>query len=566
MKLAPAFFFFFIICYTTASAQYQELVDQPYHQRLEALDQLSRHVIEGSLSPSEVQLILDEMRHLADHMDSEELRLEADLLEANYDRKRGSLQSELLLRTLDKADQIGITHVACRAAWSIGQYHWLEGRYEQGFQWYIRLDQMMEHLEVADFPDKAIYLEEIGRAYYRFGDYEKAISYFEQVVELPIREFYLNRWRHANNTMGLSYRQLNQLDLSDACFQRLLDQAAGESEQWVGIASGNLGENHFIRGDYDRAIPLLEEDIRIAELYDDLGLAAGSHTLLAAIAIQHDLLTQAKTHIDQAYAYVLQTGQTDRLRTLYPVMSKWHAAHGQHRLAAEYLDSALLATKNYTEKFNALKLMRADQEITASRQEASLRQLQDLAARQRLIRNTIIGGLLLALLCTLAIYRMVVYRNRVHRQIQTAELARARQDLDTAQRLLEEYTRKIHHNSQIIQSMEGDSRVEDGNESLHQLRSVTILTDEDWQDFRQQFQKVYPGMVEKLTDRHPDLTEAEIRYLLLLRLNLSRPEIAHALGISPASLRVTWHRLRKKLGLSADHQPGGIYSDHFADL
>ncbi|MCD8539280.1 MAG: hypothetical protein LRY55_05585, partial [Leadbetterella sp.] len=274
----------------------------------------------------------------------------------------------------------------------------------------------------------------------------------------------------------------------------------------------------------------------------------------------------AKTYIDMAYRYIRLSRQTDRLRRLYPVMSKWHAARGQQRQAALYLDSALVAAKRFNEKFNALKLMRANQEITASRQEATLQKLQAAASKQRMVRNTIIGGLLAALLGILFIYRTTVDRNRTQRKLQQMELDRARQELENAQKLLDGYTRKIHNNSRIIQSIEDSQSPGADDPVLQQLRTSTILTENDWEDFREQFHKIYPGFTEKLQERHADLTSAEIRYLLLLRLGLANPEIAHALGISPASLRVTWHRLRKKLGLSADHTPATVYTDHFADL
>ncbi|GGG72709.1 hypothetical protein GCM10007415_00010 [Parapedobacter pyrenivorans] len=542
------------------------MVGKPYSQQLDVIDRLYRQVIEERMPAAQLADTLAGMRRLADRLDSKELRLEADLLEADFELNIGSGKPDRLLHTLKEAEEASVSHIACRAAWRIGQHYWAAEQYEQGFRWYLRLDRMMQDIDVADFPDKANYLEEIGRAHYRFGDYEKALPYFEQVVNLPIRDFYRNRWRHAVNTMGLTYRELDRLDQSDTCFQRLIKQEAGISEQWVGIASGNLGYNYYLRGDYDDAIPLCEKDIRIAEKYNDLGLAAGSAILLADVYTRRGRLAKAKVHIDKAYDYIQRSLQTDRLRLLYPVMSKWHTASGQREKAAAYLDSALVANKRFGEKFNALKLMRANQEIMVGQQEVALRQLQTKAARQRLFRNTIIGGLLVALIGVLAIYRTIVSRNRAQHRVQELELERTRGELDNAQLLLEGYTRKILNNSRIIRSIEEAAEFDDDDRILQQLRNSTILTDSDWIDFREQFQKVYPGFTDRLMERHPDLTTSEVRYLLLLRLELSNPEIANALGISPASLRVTWHRLRKKIGLSAAHQPKKIFSDHLAGL
>lgn len=566
MKPSTTSLFFLLVCVAIGHAQYRELIGKPYNQRLDAIDRLYRNVVEKKISESQVADTLTGMRTLADRLGDKELLLEADLLEAVFDYKVASGRLDKLLHTLEKSEREGVTHVACRAAWNIGQHYWAAAMYEQGFRWYLRLDQMIGPLDVTDFPDKANYLEEIGRAYYRFGDYEKAIPYFKEVAALPIRDFYLNRWRHAINTMGLAYRELGRWNESDACFRRLIGHASGESEQWVGIASGNLAQNLYRRRNYGEAVPLFEKDIRIAEQYEDFGLAAGSTIPMADILIQWGRLTPAKAYIDKSLAYIRQSAQLDRLRLLYPVMSKWYAAMGQGNEAAAYLDSALAANKRFTDKFNALKLMRANQEIAAGQQAAVLHKLAAEAARQRMVRNTVIGGLLAALVATLAIYRVVIHRNRAQHRIQRMELEQAQRELDHAHKLLEGYTNKILHNSRILRSMEGNPHGEIEESSVQQLRASTILTESDWEDFKEQFHKVYPGFTDRLVSRHSDLTPAEIRYLLLLRLELSHPEIAHALGISPASLRVTWHRLRKKIGLPADLTPATVYADHFADM
>jgi DNA-directed RNA polymerase specialized sigma24 family protein len=49
-----------------------------------------------------------------------------------------------------------------------------------------------------------------------------------------------------------------------------------------------------------------------------------------------------------------------------------------------------------------------------------------------------------------------------------------------------------------------------------------------------------------LTTKFPLLTDAEMRYLMLAKLQLSHKEMARILGVSFDSVRVTWNRARKK--------------------
>ena len=56
----------------------------------------------------------------------------------------------------------------------------------------------------------------------------------------------------------------------------------------------------------------------------------------------------------------------------------------------------------------------------------------------------------------------------------------------------------------------------------------------------------------KLKERYPDLSPSEQQMCALLRLKLSTKEIATVKNISPASVKVMRHRLRKKMNLNSE--------------
>ena len=64
-----------------------------------------------------------------------------------------------------------------------------------------------------------------------------------------------------------------------------------------------------------------------------------------------------------------------------------------------------------------------------------------------------------------------------------------------------------------------------------------------------------------LREAFPQFSQAEIRYLCLVKLNLRQNEIASALGVSDSSVRVTWHRMRKKLELENPLNPEEFLSE-----
>lgn len=84
--------------------------------------------------------------------------------------------------------------------------------------------------------------------------------------------------------------------------------------------------------------------------------------------------------------------------------------------------------------------------------------------------------------------------------------------------------------------------------TLQELVTSKILTQDDWEVFKEKFILVYPCFFMRIYDKGFRLTNAEERILALERLHLKTHEIAHMLGISPDSVLTGRYRLRKKLG------------------
>jgi len=81
---------------------------------------------------------------------------------------------------------------------------------------------------------------------------------------------------------------------------------------------------------------------------------------------------------------------------------------------------------------------------------------------------------------------------------------------------------------------------------LQELRQSTILTEQDWVQFRMKFEKVYPNFIEEQNKIYANITPAEMRYLTLQKLQLSTREMAGMLGVSDGTIRQTRFRLLKK--------------------
>ena len=76
---------------------------------------------------------------------------------------------------------------------------------------------------------------------------------------------------------------------------------------------------------------------------------------------------------------------------------------------------------------------------------------------------------------------------------------------------------------------------------------------DNWQRFQLSFEAVHTGFIQVLTATHPELSPAEIKLSIFLKLGMNTKDIANLLYITPESVKVARSRLRKKLGLDLTH-------------
>ena len=81
------------------------------------------------------------------------------------------------------------------------------------------------------------------------------------------------------------------------------------------------------------------------------------------------------------------------------------------------------------------------------------------------------------------------------------------------------------------------------------------------EQFFRDFDEVYPGYLQQLTDRHPDLSFTEKKICLYLRLNRTNLQIAEASNIAFRSVLRYRQRLKDKLSLESSEQLEGYLKE-----
>ena len=395
-------------------------------------------------------------------------------------------------------------------------------------------------------------LQKIYDCRYEFGDYREAISALKESLALSSQpNSYL--LIHSNNTLGLCYQQLNQLDSADYYFKITYNAASTDKNaDWQAIASGNMGNILFLRGQYDDAIPLLQFDVDMSVKRQDWPCASGSQTILADIMLRKNNLLAAAAALNKAKQYVYASAQYKRLKPLYPLLAKYYAASGNAKMATLYLDSAAFVSDSLARAFNAIQILKATQKADLEKRNAAVAEIESQKQVKILERNVLVVFVAFLLAASLYVYRSQRKKHLHKQQLLNLQLKEKEAELNLASSRLENFARNISEKNRMLETLQQQFGDNINNEALLLLQKSTILTDEEWEQFRETFEKVHGGYLNRLKQKLPGLSPAETRYMALAKLKLSNKEMAATLGITVQAIRVTTFRLRKKLQMPED--------------
>ncbi len=559
-------FFWSIPC----KAQYEYLLHKPYAERQRLLREINLDIVDAinGKNPAPAfarMLVIEDMARKAG---DEELLLETQVmyawlaLQLDTANRQNSKYEKELLTLLDKAQAIESVPIEITIRDRLGNYYYnYVQKYNKAFEQFLVLYQKVKDIPVTVMPEKYNYICIIGASYYHFGDDDNALRYLYTAKE-GIDKHGGEVWCTINtyNTIGLVFRNAARYDSAIYYFRLAAQESAKyKIDTWVDVAEGNIGITYFLQGKYDEAIPLLEKDVHSSITDGSPGNATNSILKLAEIYLDRKDTKKAAYLLSRADSFIhLANKQYLYYHTLYRLHALRNKLDGNLAEAYHYASLALTAKDTLAARMNANILVRNENELQAALHAAAVQKMEADAARLNMTRNYL--AVFVAALAVILV--LLVNRQRLKQKQHMVEAQRAEDKLAAARKQLKEFTLRIQEKKDLIeqftaeienlQAAQATQDLPETNEHLLQLQQATILTDEQWTDFKQLFEQVYAGFLDRAYATIPNLTQAEARFLALGKLKLSNREMAGILGVSAQAVRNYKYRIRKKLNLSEE--------------
>ena len=379
-------------------------------------------------------------------------------------------------------------------------------------------------------------------------EFDSAIGYYESSI--------IESKKHKDSLLlAINYEQLTSMYGQKKMFdsahyyftlaEPLLNQYGTLSNRAVAFA--NFGNLLQYEGKTEQSIAYYLMSIAICDSLNDGYRKIQTLTNLAsayekqgqaelALKIFHDAIDTCKVR-----------GWPERLIYLYNQTSIAYKGIGDYKLAMDYFvrfhkirDSIITeSTKKEIAELEVVHQLTEQQTVMVKKQA----QLDNSKSR-----SLIFGMLSLGLLAGFFIYY-------IFKKSQTNHLLQIQK---RDQEALESIVRILHQKNEQILQLNEDLNKNAPNSFFvsesddRDIYSMRILTDADWLEFKSWIERTNPGLIKRVTQKYLDITESELRVLLLLRLNISSKEMSVILGIAPDSIKKTRYRLRKRLNLQTD--------------
>ncbi|MGD9994554.1 MAG: triple tyrosine motif-containing protein [Salinivirgaceae bacterium] len=133
-------------------------------------------------------------------------------------------------------------------------------------------------------------------------------------------------------------------------------------------------------------------------------------------------------------------------------------------------------------------------------------------------------------------------------RLKNIELANSTMNLIQKNKLLNNVKKELLSVSDKAQS----NYVKEDIKGLIKKIDKDITNDQNLKLFDKYFDRVHQDFINRIKEKHPNLTPKDLRLCAYLRMNLSTKEIAPLLNVSIRGLEISRYRLRKKLDLDRE--------------
>lgn len=150
------------------------------------------------------------------------------------------------------------------------------------------------------------------------------------------------------------------------------------------------------------------------------------------------------------------------------------------------------------------------------------------------------------------IYAFRQYKLKAKRKIKYEQEKRAMEEKMHEEEMRHKEIQLSTMRSYLLKKINIAQRIEEirGNK-----KDVVVLTEEDWEEIRMFVDNVEGNFILRLRERFPNLSDDDVKFMILIRLKMSSKAMGLIYNISEKSIRQKLFVYKTKVGLEGENSP-----------
>lgn len=444
----------------------------------------------------------------------------------------------------------------------IGFYYYTYNYYYEAAPYFIKISKVIENKSILLDIQATSILMRTAYFFETMNMNDRAIIYYQKVLELT-------NGQHENNSatlwsLGAVYLKVDSLDQSIHNFNLAKDKSLAYNDTLRYAKSlGGIAQVYSKKGDLVKAESYLKEDIAISRQLGEEKNLMYSQIQLGKLYLQSNKLNLAEQSLKQSYEIT---------KTIS------YLAGFQREITSYLLDIARIRGLDNQELFYRRELERIDSVIGSREGDEVINDInwktslegvnweleaeKNTSERIRYQRLLLLSISILLVLIVFIVYffykRIMKLQKHAYESIilefqlakvnSESKLKQTHASLASYQVYLSEKTQQIVKLERELQKVEHSSSdfVKNKRPVLEELLGSHLMTEDNWEMFKAAFKEEQREYFEDITTQFPDLTESNLRIVLLQKLGLTNQETANILGVTIEAIKKAKQRLKKK--------------------
>lgn len=445
-------------------------------------------------------------------------------------------------------------------------YHYLD--YNTMTPQLLEVISKMKNIKPNDmiFPGESF--KKIGWIMQTIGDHHETLHYLKLAQKYTPKNS--SEYASITDALGISFLETNNLQKAIYYFNQAAFQAKQVNDSLrYAKALGNLAHVYQRKKEFKKAIALTKEDIAISERLQSHRNTMFASILLAKLYLSTNNFTAADSILKKAESIArsksyFKNSELSIIKLKLELLQQLHKSDGEldlRRRMSKLEDS--VKTKG-----GALAINNVNWMIEKTKFQQKIDKSNAKYEKESLLKNIYAIVALLLILLAFFIYhnfkkqlqnRKLEYEQKailieLEKLKMEQKLITARENLNTQIDYLKNKNIQIKKLKNEIEHLKHSPShtMEKEKGKLNALLESHLMTESNWNLFKREFQKEHPEFYTMLLTEFPELTDSNIRILMLQKLNFSNNETAELLGVTTDAIKKSKQRLKKKLGTKSN--------------